>query len=88
MGTKSNIIKVVLAHDKLKHFFLGFFIFEFASTFTCLLNSLIVTLSVACLWELGQVATKKGKGELLDIFYTVLPALLIYLKYILQNGTI
>lgn len=70
-------------HDKLKHFWLGFVITSLSFIIytqiqninIILLPSLIIGFSI----EVYQTATKTGKLEFLDLFYTVLPSLFLIL---------
>lgn len=70
-------------HDKLKHFWLGFVITflsfivytQIKNINVILLPSLVIGFSI----EVYQTATKTGKLEFLDLFYTVLPSIFLSL---------
>lgn len=68
----------ILRHDLLKHFFVGFFIYTICSTLGNDLFALLVTFIVAIVKELiYDKIMSKGKAEVLDIVYTILPGLIM-----------
>jgi Co/Zn/Cd efflux system component len=74
-----NIINKLLAHDKLKHFFVGFFIFIAFSALLGNFVGFIITMFIGLFYEIYQRITNKGKAEFLDAIYTALAGFLINL---------
>ena len=78
-----ELINKLLAHDKLKHFFLGFFIFISFSVLLGNLSAFVITTFIGLFYEIYQQVSKEGEPEFLDALYTALPAILIYLASVL-----
>jgi hypothetical protein len=78
-----NIINKLLAHDKLKHFFVGFFIFIAFSALLGNLVGFIITMFIGLFYEIYQRVSNKGTAEFLDAVYTALAGFLVYLVSVL-----
>ena len=78
-----KMINKLLAHDKLKHFFVGFFIFIAFSAVLGNLAGFVITMFIGIFYEIYQQITKKGTPEFLDAVYTGLAGFLIYLVSVL-----
>lgn len=87
MATSSRfnlvIMHSLLQHDKLKHFFFGFFIFLVISLLFGNWVAITVVALVAIAKEVYDKVTGKGFVEWLDVLYTICPGILILLKSIL-----
>ena len=77
---KEKIAKL-LPKDKLLHFFVGFFIYVGISIFFTPLLSLLFTTVLAVLNEVVDEHKKKGAFDIIDILFTVLPAIILILRY-------
>jgi hypothetical protein len=73
----NKIITTVLAHDKLKHFFIGFFVFMGFSVIFGNLAALILTTAIGIGYELYQKKYKQGTLEVLDAVFTSLSGIII-----------
>lgn len=62
-----------LSHDKLLHFFLGFFIYAIASLFLSDLLTFILVFAIAVAKEIRDEIAYKG-ADIEDVIYTVIPA--------------
>lgn len=82
-----NIIKRILGrHDYLKHFFVGFFIFEIAAIFLGTWYGFLVAILFACAKEWGWDALlRKGTPDVIDALYTILPGAVITTIYLFSN---
>ena len=69
-----------MAHDKLKHFFIGYFIS--LSIIFIGVYGVFLTLAIAVAKEIYDKVSKKGTPEILDIVYTVAPAVINYLIFL------
>ena len=69
-----------MAHDKLKHFFIGYFIS--LSIVIIGVYGVFLTLAIAVAKEIYDKVSKKGTPEILDIVYTVAPAVINYLIFL------
>lgn len=73
-----KLLNWIFRHDKLKHFFVGFFLFAGLSVFMENHLALCITAIVAVLKEIvWDGLMKKGTPEVRDIVYGVLPGLVI-----------
>ncbi len=78
-----NKIAEILKHDKLIHFFVGFFLYVgFSLFFTPLLSLLFVTVA-AVLNEIRDEYKNKGAFDCIDILFTIAPAIILILKNLL-----
>jgi len=77
-----NKIAKILKHDWMLHFFGGFMIFIVASIFLTDIWSLGVVLFLAVLNEVNdaRVGKDRNKFSLMDIYFTILPAVLIIIE--------
>jgi|TARA_X000001382_G_C3073906_1_gene148385 hypothetical protein len=68
-----------MAHDKLKHFMIGYFI----SLSIALIGfyGIFLTLFIAVAKEVYDKLSGKGTPEILDIVYTVAPAIINYVVF-------
>ncbi|AMO19239.1 hypothetical protein [Flavobacterium columnare] len=73
----------LLAHDKLKHFFFGFFIFLIVSLIFGNWVAISFVALVAIAKEVYDKKSGTGQFEWLDMFYTICPGILIILKTLL-----
>ena len=78
-----KILDKLLAHDKLKHFFVGFFIFIAFSAILGNLAGFVITMFIGMFYEVYQQVSKSGNPEFLDAVYTALAGFLIYLASVL-----
>ena len=69
-----------MAHDKLKHFFIGYFI-SLSIVFIGVYG-VFLTLAIAVAKEIYDKVSKKGTPEILDIVYTVAPCALNYFIFL------
>jgi len=72
-------INKILAHDKLKHFFIGTLIFIAINYFLEDIIALIIVVLIAFLKELYDKFIKKSMFSFLDFLYTILTAVLLTL---------
>ncbi len=72
-----NKIAEILKHDKLIHFFVGFFLYVGFSLFFDNLTSYLITAFFAVINELRDEYIKKGSFSWLDIVFTIAPALIL-----------
>lgn len=63
--------------DGIYHFYFGFFIFQISTLFFTEMTSFYIVCGVAIAKELYDKFIKKTKIDFLDIFCTVLPAIVI-----------
>ena len=66
-------------HDKLLHFFYGFFIFVISDIFINDWYSIIPVFIIAIVKELYDKISKKGTPEIMDVVFTILPAIILTL---------
>ena len=78
-----NKIANILKHDKLIHFFVGFFLYVGFSIFFTPLLSLLFTTVLAVLNEVIDENKKKGSFDIIDIIFTVAPAIILILTNLL-----
>lgn len=72
--------KWLFAHDKLKHFFVGFFLFAICFYFFEGYIALCITATIALAKEIiWDGVMKKGTPEVRDWIYSLLPGLVIVL---------
>lgn len=73
------MINKLLAHDKLKHFFFGSLFAYLLMAFN--VDSLLIVFLCGGLGVFKEMVDyfTGGKQELLDIVYTIIPSLLLYL---------
>lgn len=76
-------METLLAHDKLKHFFLGFLIFLIVSLIFGNWVAISVVTLVAIAKEVYDKKSGTGQFEWLDMVYTICPGVLIILKTLL-----
>lgn len=69
-----------MAHDKLKHFFIGYFI-SLSIVFIGVYG-VFLTLAIAIAKEVYDKVSKRGTPEMLDIVYTVAPAVINYFIFL------
>ena len=69
----------LLAHDKLKHFFVGFFAYLFLAAILYDHYALIAMVFIAVVFEFYQKKTCNGQFEILDMVYGIVPGLMLYL---------
>ena len=77
---KEKIAKLLPA-DKARHFLIGFLIFVIANIFLNEWYSLLIVSVVAVLNEVNDEREKKGAFSIMDIVFTVAPAITLILIY-------
>ena len=77
--------EIVLRHDYLKHFFVGFFIFELAGLFLMPLHAFVIVLIIACAKEwVWDALLRKGPPDVIDALYTILPGLVVMAAWLIE----
>ena len=71
------LLKLVPEKDKLIHFYIGTFLALFLGIFTTPLITAIVILFLAFAWEIARKKLYNYRVDFMDIFFGVLPSLLI-----------
>jgi len=68
-----------IAHDKILHFFYGFFIYAISLIFLDRYYDLIPVFIIAIGKEIYDKITKKGTPEVMDFVYTIAPSVILTL---------
>ena len=71
------LLKLVPENDKLIHFYIGTFLALFLGIFTSPLIVAIAILFLAFAWEIVREQLYNYKVDFMDIFFGILPSLLI-----------
>ena len=74
----------LIAQDKANHFIYGCIICFLSGLVFNPINSILITFLIALSKEIYDKLSKKGTPEILDIIYTIIGGLIIFLTKIIQ----
>ena len=78
-----DLILKIFRHDRMLHFFVGFLISYITSFFISIEYVFGVTLLIALLKEVRDSFQVDNKFDVIDVLFTILPCILIYLRFFL-----
>lgn len=78
-----DLILKIFRHDRMLHFFVGFLISYFTSFFLKIEYVFCITLLIALLKEVRDSFQDDNKFDIIDVLFTIIPCVLIYLRFFL-----